>query len=290
MKTMHKLFGGAALFALASSLSAQFAVFTDDFSTPTANVNTAGYFAAGNFGTGADINVSGGTMNVVYGASGGGLANISRYFPTQTLAVGEWIQLDFTLFAIGNVSSVQRNLRFSLGYVSAATQLTGNTALRSPIDSPGFTGFMGAIATTPGGLTSIGSINGTGNVVHVEGAAANGFTGGSLTWHADSTTQHLPTNFSDLDGTLLITRTADGYDTLVSIGGVSLQASHTGGPAAFNTFGFGFNGGLASGNGYAFDSVSVTVIPEPSTYAALFGVLGLGLVVWRRRIRALSAK
>ncbi len=32
-------------------------------------------------------------------------------------------------------------------------------------------------------------------------------------------------------------------------------------------------------------SVSVSAIPEPSTYAALFGAAALGLVVWRRRMK-----
>lgn len=31
--------------------------------------------------------------------------------------------------------------------------------------------------------------------------------------------------------------------------------------------------------------VSVSPVPEPSTYAALFGVAALGLVVWRRRVK-----
>jgi hypothetical protein len=32
-----------------------------------------------------------------------------------------------------------------------------------------------------------------------------------------------------------------------------------------------------------FGSVNPTTVPEPGTYAALFGLLGLGLVLWRRR-------
>lgn len=34
-----------------------------------------------------------------------------------------------------------------------------------------------------------------------------------------------------------------------------------------------------------FDDLGIIVIPEPSTYAALFGLLGLALVAWRRRAR-----
>lgn len=35
--------------------------------------------------------------------------------------------------------------------------------------------------------------------------------------------------------------------------------------------------------------VGVTAIPEPSTYAAMFGALALGLAAWRRRNRAIAA-
>ncbi len=34
---------------------------------------------------------------------------------------------------------------------------------------------------------------------------------------------------------------------------------------------------------WTIDEVSIVVIPEPSTYAALFGLLALGIVAWRRR-------
>ena len=284
MKTIQSLLGGLGSMALAATATAQFNVFTDDFSSPTSNINTAGYYAAGNFGGGADLNVAGSNLNIVYGSSSGGLVNISRAFPAQTIAVGQQIRLDFNLSTIGSVSAVQRGIRFSLGYIDPANQLMADSPLRSPIAVPtGFTGYMGAISTNPGALTSIGFLNGTGNVIHVEGAAANGNTGGSLSWLVDSTTQNLDQSFASLDGVLLITRTVDGYDTLVTIGGVSLQQSHVGGPAAFNTFGFGINGGQAPGTGFSFDSVSVTVIPEPTTYAAIFGLLGLAWVVWRRR-------
>ena len=48
-----------------------------------------------------------------------------------------------------------------------------------------------------------------------------------------------------------------------------------------------------SGNdhGLAIDdfSVSYTAIPEPSTYAAIVGVLALGGVMWQRRRKAKQA-
>jgi len=38
-----------------------------------------------------------------------------------------------------------------------------------------------------------------------------------------------------------------------------------------------------SESGVSIGSVSVSVIPEPSVYAAAIGLLALGLVAWRRR-------
>jgi len=46
-----------------------------------------------------------------------------------------------------------------------------------------------------------------------------------------------------------------------------------------------FTGSKTSGIGLAFDNFSADVIPEPSTYAAIFGALALGLAVYRRKLR-----
>lgn len=43
--------------------------------------------------------------------------------------------------------------------------------------------------------------------------------------------------------------------------------------------------GIGAGSGFKIDNIVVTAIPEPSTYAALFGLLALGCVAWRRRRR-----
>ena len=42
-------------------------------------------------------------------------------------------------------------------------------------------------------------------------------------------------------------------------------------------------GDATSGMGFYVTDIQLTAIPEPRTYAALFGLLALGAVVWRRR-------
>lgn len=287
MTRTKKLLIGMTSLALAASAGAQ-TVFSGNFATPTTNINDIGYFVAGNFGSGANLNVSGGNLNVVYGSSSQGLAHIVGHFPSQSISVGESISLDFNVStATGGLNGVQRGFRFSLGYVAPDNQLTANTPLlRSPIQPDGFTGYGAAISTASGSLTSISYILNTGNAIHKEGLASNGNDAGSLTWLADSTTQNLSTTFTDLTGNLLITRTEEGYDVSVSIGDVSLTTSHTNAtPLNFNTFGFGMNGGQPDGGGLQFSSMEVTVIPEPSTAAALAGLLVLGLIAWKRRRR-----
>jgi hypothetical protein len=38
-----------------------------------------------------------------------------------------------------------------------------------------------------------------------------------------------------------------------------------------------------TGDAYTLDNVTVTAVPEPSTYALLAGFMTLGLILWRRR-------
>ncbi|MCC5788013.1 MAG: PEP-CTERM sorting domain-containing protein [Opitutales bacterium] len=46
-----------------------------------------------------------------------------------------------------------------------------------------------------------------------------------------------------------------------------------------------WNNNRAANNdgGMGFNEINLTVIPEPSTYAAIFGLAALGMIVWRRR-------
>jgi len=51
-----------------------------------------------------------------------------------------------------------------------------------------------------------------------------------------------------------------------------------------------FNTTGSSSQGLGLDNVSVSAVPEPSTYAAIAGVLALGGVMWHRRRQRTAAK
>lgn len=70
------------------------------------------------------------------------------------------------------------------------------------------------------------------------------------------------------------------------------SATFTPGTAAFATYSYNFTANTTGSVGLSFqltgghialDNVSVSAIPEPSTYAAIFGATALGLAAWRRR-------
>ena len=83
------------------------------------------------------------------------------------------------------------------------------------------------------------------------------------------------------------TSTADGvYETVNDTSSV-VAASAIGQTLFINFYGFQNNGLLSANTGFArIDNISVVsnaVVPEPSAYALLAGILALGVVFTRRR-------
>ena len=282
MKPVIHLIAGLGTAAFAASLSGQ--GFNDVFDVDTSDINSIGYFQSGNLGGGSGTAVMDGSLVISYGSGSIGLANIARHFPTVEIGVGESIQANFTLSA-GGLNQFQRMIRFSLGYVAPENQLTANSPLRSPIEPDGFWGYVGAIAGPGAGVnSSIGIILNTGNVVHKEGNPDNGNDAGALNWIEDLSAS-VDSTFTGLEGELFLLRTTTGWDITASLGDVLITTSHEGVLTQFNTFGFGLNGGQDNAF-YSFDNISVTVIPEPSTYAVVLGLAALvGLLGVRRRQR-----
>lgn len=48
-------------------------------------------------------------------------------------------------------------------------------------------------------------------------------------------------------------------------------------------FGFMVLRSTAGAEGYAFDNLEISFVPEPQTYAAIFGVFLLAFLIWKKR-------
>ncbi|QYY37020.1 PEP-CTERM sorting domain-containing protein [Ruficoccus sp. ZRK36] len=89
----------------------------------------------------------------------------------------------------------------------------------------------------------------------------------------------------DTFGFALVTSTLYVPEDYVS--GVALSATSTYEDATLSNL--GLTSGIYTwtwGSGENADYLELTIVPEPATYAALIGVLCLGLVAWRRKSKA----
>lgn len=74
------------------------------------------------------------------------------------------------------------------------------------------------------------------------------------------------------------------YSNLGTADFTSTSDTRIGRSGAANAYtGVTYGGGTIGDARVIWDEVQVVAIPEPSTYAALFGLFALGLVIWRRR-------
>lgn len=112
----------------------------------------------------------------------------------------------------------------------------------------------------------------------------DGFTGNILTTDAAlritfNSTNKILEAFYDGDG-------ATGGYTWLSVGSIDIDGAQDWGLDSGDTISLGlvvFNAYAATASDASFDNFSATAIPEPSTYAALTGLLALGLAAWKRR-------
>ena len=207
---------------------------------------------------------AGGTLAL---ASTGSIATSANIIANGTFDVSA-----VTGFAIGSAQTLKGS-----GTVTGATTVNGTLA---PGNSPGLLTFSSDLSLGASS-TSVFEINGTSrgstyDAVDVGGALSYGGTM-SLVFDApiSAGTYDLFGGFSGQSGTF----------GSVSVGGSFAQAFTA--PAVITGSGWTAS---SSNWSYAFDNASgdltISAVPEPSTFAALAGLAGLGVVGARRRRRA----
>ncbi|MBA4136419.1 MAG: hypothetical protein C0518_03785 [Opitutus sp.] len=111
---------------------------------------------------------------------------------------------------------------------------------------------------------------------------------------AGVTSAVLRMNFDSLSKNLQFSYSIDAGATFITISTLDLDGAHAGPEAPLNG-GMGLrlyavtDGGAGAVGAGMLSYDNFSVIPEPSTYAALFGLGALGFVMWRRRRAATPA-
>jgi hypothetical protein len=291
----------AALSGLAASASATVIVDQTTWTTETRMLtslpNRVGWFS----------NTSAGTLSVANGNLIGTISSSSSaiwvtHFTSaaspQTIAVGQALKVSLVFTPTDVSQNTNRGLRIGLFNFSNGTRANSDGLSTSGLGA-GVTGYMlnanfsqtvgaGTVDAPQGALqimerTSISSVSlmGTTSDFAVLG------TGGIMTGEPafQSNTQY---TFE-----FTIVRNADSVDIITSFtDGLGFSTSHTVTDSTnfidtFDTFAIRPANSAQVASSFIIDQFKVELvtapIPEPSTYAAIVGVLGLSLAIWRRR-------
>lgn len=256
----------------ASSLSAT-VIFSDSFASGSAA--DAGYYRFGTTNTTLETNNIAGTLNYSYAAGATNRSGVIKQFGDTAIAVGETLTFSFTIVSRNLRGDENNSFRFSIGNIGTA--VTSDLASAEPFSGGTRRNYVFAAAT--GTATTAFNQHSAGFSSPVNAGTVTALTGLSASNFANTSSE--PFNIS-----VSFFRTEDGLDITKDFGGNISSASFatsTANDFIFNTLAFSFNN--AGNYTIALDNISVSVIPEPSTYAFLFGLGILGFVVVRRRKR-----
>ena len=285
--------------ALAAGLTVaahgQTVVFSDNFATSQG----ATYTTSGAIGT-SSWNVS--RSGDDWGARiDGGIMTLTNTASAAANANG-WVFANRSLVSTGNFNTTLSNsaglvtwsfnmqqirgnpagfgtTSYGVAYVLGSTSATvgtagngyavvlGNTGTPDPIRLVAFTGGIQTLGTATGGLIT-----------------ASAPLDDPTTAHMSILVTYDPSNnvwsmFGRNDGASF----SDPLSATLSELGTATDSTYT--EVALGFTGAYWQGSTAGSQTARFDNVTLTAIPEPSTYAALFGLAVLGLAIYRRRLR-----
>lgn len=255
--------------------------------------STAGFAQA--FLGSDNFNAAGPTFNTsVWNTSGQG-----SYF-TQTNGRAELININGAYNVDGGITWPS-NANFDVNShtydwtatVSATLDYDGTNGTPSLgiFAKPAEGGFFGIMLRggQPAGATQIFSsyaTTSTTSAAHIH--AFQGTVGVATTPTIDVSDVLLRLSWDSSAGTLTSAYSFDGGTSYTTSASITVNGSTTGAipSAGFSLSLYAFSGGVEHvADTMFFDdfSVSATAVPEPSTYAAIFGGLMLGFAVWRKR-------
>ena len=264
-------FALAVLTVGAAQVQAQTAVFSDDFSTGNAADN--GYYRFGTAGTTLNTDNTSGTLDYTYSVDAANRSGVIKQFTNTTLALGETLIFAFTIDGRTFRDDENNSFRWSIGNIGTA--INGDLTSAEPFSSGTRRNYVFAAAT--GVAATAFNHHSAGFASPVNGGTTTDLTGLS----ASSFDANSVDSFSIM---VSFTRTATGVDIEKDFGGTVSYGSFATSTAAdfdFNTLAFSMNN--AGDYTLAVSDVSVSVIPEPSTYGMIGGVLVLGLALLHRR-------
>lgn len=263
--------------ALAVSASAQTVIFNDTFTSG----NITGWYSAGATGSSVSAFNNGGGQEWLSVNSSNATAtgqHAFKAFTGTTLAVGETMRLTMNVAQINSMPNANNSFGVALFNTSSSYSADQNTASVWAIGSQGYRFFLASGTNTGStlGWANLGAVNtpwaGGSNNAATSTAAAGTLATGNLVFDIART------GLAELQFTV-----TNGATTLYNA--VSSTAGTTPEYFTFNTLAAGYLTSSAATRSVRFDTVNLSVIPEPTTWALLAGSLTT-MMVFRRRRRA----
>jgi hypothetical protein len=277
----------ASCLLLAAPLAASAAVLSLADVNPGSNAFYVHTTTAGS--TGAFTNASN-QLTLSFGSTtnnAGGLIYNTIYFTPQTLGANQSITVSFS-GTLNNYFSSDNSFRVGL-FNSNTSQLGGNVTTNAGTSAlNGYTGYSAYYrATGTAGAAARGIYERTGANDNLWQTGTANVAFGDGTTNPQKTLGLSGANAA-ISGTFTITNNGASTSVSSTINGVSYTFTDTASPyVTFDTLSFLIarqNTGTAT-TSLTLDSLSVTVIPEPSAFGALAGLFALGSAALRRRSR-----